>query len=148
MRGRALEAYTIHLMRLLGLQFVGWRKRSHETANAEVDILMTGLLGGLPTRWQLQCKNSKRRLRLDDVAREVGLLPITAATHLMLVGRGGVTHDARTFASKIMARSATTIFLLGKDEFERTRQMPTAIAGILRKQSEDILAFRKVNPFS
>ena len=147
-RGASLEAYTIHIMRLLGLQFVAWRKRSAETGHAEVDVLMTGLLGGLPTRWQLQCKSTKRSIRLEDVAKEVGLLPLTAATHIMFVANAPVTDDARMFANKIMGRSATTIFLLNRNDFEKIRKTPTAIAQILRKQSETILRLRSQNPFS
>lgn len=147
-RGAALEAYTIHIMRLLGLQFVAWRKRSAQTAHAEVDILMTGLLGGLPTRWQLQCKNTKQPIRLEEIAKEVGLLPVTAASHIMFVANTTFTPDARAFAAKIMMRSATTIFLLDKTDFEKIRETPTAIAQILRKQSEAILRVRSENPFS
>ena len=147
-RGTALEAYTIHIMRLLGLQFVAWRKRSAQTAHAEVDILMTGLLGGLPTRWQLQCKNTTQRIRLEEVAKEVGLLPVTAASHIMFVANTSFTPDARSFADKIMARSATTIFLLDKTDFAKIQETPTSIASILRKQSEAILRIRSENPFS
>jgi hypothetical protein len=147
-RGAALEAYTIHIMRLLGLQFVAWRKRSAQTAHAEVDILMTGLLGGLPTRWQLQCKNTTQRIRLEEIAKEVGLLPVTAASHIMFVATTSFTPDARKFADRIMARSATTIFLLDKADFEKIRETPTAIAQILQKQSEAILRTRSENPFS
>ncbi len=147
-RGAALEAYTIHIMRLLGLQFVAWRKRSAQTAHAEVDILMTGLLGGLPTRWQLQCKNTTEPIRLEEIAKEVGLLPVTAASHIMFVANTTFTSDARKFANMIMARSATTIFLLDKTAFGKIRETPTTIAEILRKQSEAILRMRSENPFS
>ena len=148
MRGAALEAYTIHIMRLLGLQFVAWRKRSAQTAHAEVDILMTGLLGGLPTRWQLQCKNTTQPIRLEEIAKEVGLLPVTTASHIMFVANTTFTSDARAFANTTMARSATTIFLLDKTDFEKIQETPTAIAQILRKQSEAILRIRSENPFS
>lgn len=147
-RGVSLEAYTIHIMRLLGLQFVAWRKRSAQTGQAEVDILMTGLLGGLPTRWQLQCKNTTRAISLDDVAKEVGLLPITAATHIMFVANAPVSKGARTFANKIMTRSATTVFLLDKNDFKKIRKAPTSIAQILRSQSKAILRLRSESPFS
>ena len=55
-RGHALEAYAIHVMRLMGLQFVQWCDREEETqGGAAVCAVMTGLLGGVPTRWQIEC---------------------------------------------------------------------------------------------
>nr|MBA2633274.1 hypothetical protein [Chloroflexota bacterium] len=40
-KGQALEAYAIRIMRLLGLRFVGWRKRAQDTTGrAEIDVVM------------------------------------------------------------------------------------------------------------
>jgi hypothetical protein len=138
--GLALEAYAVHIMRLLGLRFLGWRKRARETTGrAEVDILLTGLFGGVPTRWQVQCKNTPSgRVDLEDVAKEIGLLPITNATHVMLIGNCPITPHARDFAERVMQSSPVTIFLLDKNNFARIKDSPGSIGLILQAQSEEI----------
>jgi hypothetical protein len=55
-KGRALEAFAVYVMRLLHLRFIQWRKRASATGYAEVDAILAGVLGGVSTRWQVQCK--------------------------------------------------------------------------------------------
>lgn len=139
-KGKALEALTIHVMRLLDLRFIEWRKRATSTAHAEVDAVLSGVLGGIPTRWQVQCKNTPSHdVPLEDVAKEVGLLPITQATHILFVANSRFTPDARKYAAQIMKRSPVTLFLFDKDDFERMRDSPGAIGQILRSKSERII---------
>jgi site-specific DNA-methyltransferase (cytosine-N4-specific) len=140
-KGEALEAYAIHIMRLLGLKFVGWRKRAADTTGrAEVDVVLAGLLGGVATRWQVQCKNKPGgNVDLEDVAKEVGLVPLTHATHVMVLGNSRFTKDARTFAARINEQTPLTIYLLDKRDFDAVRASPGALAGVLRAQSEGIL---------
>lgn len=139
-KGEALEAFAVYVMRLLGLRFVKWRKRAREeTGQAEVDVVMAGLLGGLFTRWQVQCKNKPgSRVALEDVAKEVGLTPLTNATHILILANCEFTGDARTFAIETMRHSALSVFLIGKKEFEIIKARPAALAGIIRDQSEAI----------
>jgi hypothetical protein len=136
-KGKALEAYAIHVMRLMGFRFVGWRKRAKDsTGYAEVDVVMTGLFGNSPTRWQVQCKNTPSgAVDLEDVAKEVGLLPLTNATHILMVANSKFTRDARLFANEIMAASPVTIFLMDKSDFEKVRVSPGALAAVLRTRA-------------
>ena len=145
-KGQALEAYAIYLMRLLGLRFLHWRKRAKETTGrAEVDAIFAGVIGAVPTRWQVQCKNTPRgRVDLEDVAKEVGLLPITEATHILLVANSRVTKDAREYATQIMNRSPVTIFLLDATDFAAVKQNPGALGSILRSKAETIVRQRPV----
>ena len=136
-RGYALEAFAIYAMRLLGLRFLGWRRRARDTGYSEVDALLAGLLGAIPTTWQVQCKNTPRSsIRLEDVAKEVGLLPLTHATHIMVFANSDFTRDARKFAQEIMHQSSVTIFLLDRQDFEDIKANPANIGRILKKQSE------------
>lgn len=138
-RGRALEAYTIYVMRLLGLRFLAWRRRAQETGYSEVDVLMAGLFGILPTTWQIQCKNTPTSpFRVEDIAKEVGLLPLTGATSILVVANAPLTHDAERFAQEIMLKSSVTIFLLGADDFKDIKKNPGNMARILRSKAEAI----------
>jgi hypothetical protein len=149
-KGAALEALAIQIMRLLGLRFMAWRKRARDsTGRAEIDVLLTGIFGGVPTRWQIQCKNTPSgRIDLEDVAKEVGLLPLTRATHVMLLGNCLITRDARTFANQVMANSPTSIYLLDRHDFDAIRASPGSISTILLSQSETIQRGLEINPNS
>ena len=89
-------------MRLLGLRFVAWRKRAaDETAHAEVDVLLAGTLGIVPTRWQVQCKNTPSgRVTLEDIAKEVGIAPVTKATVILIFANCPVTAPARNYNAR------------------------------------------------
>jgi hypothetical protein len=142
-KGQALEAYVIHVMRLLRLRFVEWRKRGPETGGAEIDATFQGLVGGLPTVWQVQCKNVPSGLvRLEDVAKEVGQVPTTRATHILIIANGRMTTDAERFAMETMRNSPVTIFLLGKKDFDAIKADPGALAAILRRKAEEIVRNR------
>lgn len=142
-KGRALEAFTVYVMRLLGLQFLGWRRRAQETGNGEVDVLLAGLSGNMPTTWQVQCKNTpSSSVRLEDVAKEVGLLPLTHATHILLVANALFTVDAKKFAEQTMLKSSVTIFMLDKNDFDTIRANPAHIGRILLAQAEHIRDLR------
>lgn len=143
-KGEALEAYAIHIMRLLGLRFVEWRKRGPETGGAEIDVVLSGLVGCAPTVWQVQCKNlgGTGRVDLEDIAKEVGQAPTTRATHIMVIANGRFTRDAETFSQATMRSSPLTIFLLGRDQFEAVKASPGSLAGILRAQAEEIVQNR------
>jgi restriction endonuclease len=140
-KGIALEAYAIHLMRLLGLRFRAWRKRAKETTGrAEVDAVFSGVIGAVPTRWQVQCKNTPTgQVDLEDVAKEVGLLPITQATHILLVANSRITKHARDFASRVMLASPVTVFLLDRTDFEMVKRSPGSLGAILRNKAEAIV---------
>lgn len=140
-KGWALEAYAVHIMRLLGLRFMYWRKRSQEsTGQAEVDALLAGMFGGAPTRWQVQCKNTpKGKVDLEDVAKEIGLLPITKATHVMLLANCGYTSAAQQFASRINQTTSATVYLLDKTDFDAVCQSAGVLGKILVAKGTQVL---------
>jgi len=146
-KGRALEAYSVMVMRLLGLRFVGWRRRAAETGFSEVDVLMSGLFGAVPTMWQIQCKNTPAgHVRLEQVAKEVGLNPLTRATHILLLANAAFTSDAKRYADAVMQHSPLTIFLLGKDEFNEVKRESAALGRILRAEAVRIQNLKMSTP--
>lgn len=144
-KGRALEAFGIHVMRLLGLRLLGWRKRAQDTTGqAEIDVVLAGVMGGIPTVWQVQCKNTPgSRVDLEDVAKEVGATSITRATHVLLIANALITEAARDFAREVMRTSALSVFLLDRDDFASIQRSPASMGSILRAQAHAIVDLRR-----
>jgi site-specific DNA-methyltransferase (cytosine-N4-specific) len=140
-KGRALEALAIRVMRLLGLRFLAWNTRAADTTGrAEVDAVCAGVLGAVPTRWQIQCKNTPGTATpLEDIAKEIGLIPITNATHLLFLTNGTFTAEARKYAVQIMKRSALSTFLLDRTDFAALVKDDTSLGRILRAKAEEIV---------
>ena len=136
-KGQALEALAIWVMRLLGLRFVAWRKRAaHETAHAEVDVLLAGVVGNVPTRWQVQCKNTPSgRVSLEDIAKEVGISLVTKANTILIFANGPVTEPARRYAQEVMRHTSLTIMILDRSDLDEIVQSPGRIAAILRREA-------------
>jgi len=147
-KGQALEAFAIHVMRILGLRLIAWRKRAKDaTGRAEVDALMGGVIGGIATTWQVQCKNMPNsRVGLEDIAREVGITSVTKATHVLFVTNGSYTRDARDFAVKAMAASSLSIYLLDGRDFAEIRSNSACLARIIEQQSQRIIIDRLEHP--
>lgn len=147
-KGEALEAYAIHLMRVIGLRLIAWRRRAKDaTGQAEIDALVAGIVGGIATTWQIQCKNMPNSsVNLEDIAKEVGITAISKATHVLFVTNGRYTKSAREFADKIMASSGLSLYLLDKDDFEVVRKSPAAIGSILARRSRGIVIERLAHP--
>lgn len=143
-KGQALEAFVVQVMRLLGLNFIGWRVRSSQTGGAEVDAVLSGVLGGVPTRWQVQCKNTSAKVASSEVAREMGLVPLSKATHVLMVATSEFSREAVSFADEVMKNSAATIFLVGGKDFQSIADTyGSALSGILRSQSERIIKLHR-----
>lgn len=118
---------------MMGFRFVGWRKRAKATGGAELDVVMTGLIAGLPTYWQIQCKNTpKGSVDIEDVAKEVGLAPVTKASHILILANCKFTDDAVRYAQEVMRETALVIFLLDSDDFERIKKSPGDLPLILK----------------
>jgi Restriction endonuclease len=135
-KGRALEALTIRLMRLLGLRFLSWNRRAADTGYAEVDAVFAGVFGAVPTRWQIQCKNVAKKVPLEDVAKEVGLTLVTGATHILFLANANFTREALKFAEEVMRKSPLTLYLLGKADFDALVVDDARLGSILREKAE------------
>ena len=144
-KGEALEALAIWVMRLLGLRFVAWRKRAaDETAHAEVDVLLAGALGIVPTRWQVQCKNTPSgRVTLEDIAKEVGIAPVTKATVILIFANCPVTAPARSYAQEVMRHTPLTIMILDRNDLNEIIDRPGRIAEILKREAGKVARIQR-----
>jgi len=129
-KGKALETLAIYLARLIDLEFRGWRIRSADTGGAEVDAIVEGARL-IFSRWQIQAKNTAV-VRLDDVAKEVGLsLTFLYSNVVMMITTGDFTKDAYSYADHVMKTCNLNVILLNGSELERISRDPTDIVGIL-----------------
>ena len=145
-RGHALEAYAIHVMRLMGFSsFSGVIGRRETQGGAAVCAVMTGLLGGVPTRWQIECRNTPRNgVGVSEVATAVEFTSSTKATHLLILTNAEVTDDAKAHAHVVMRDSALSVFLLGKDDFRANSCKPGwSAASVIRSKSQAIAGIER-----
>ena len=132
-RGLALEALAVKLMRLLDLTYVATRLRGKETGGAEVDVIFESQR---PTfsRWQVQCKN-QARVSLEDVAKEVGLTQMLKSTVVVMVTTGEIGGEARRYANKVMATSNLAIVMMDGTDMRAIRSMPSQIVNVLAREA-------------
>lgn len=144
-KGQALEALAILVMRLLGLRFVAWRKRAaDETAHAEVDVLLAGVVGSVPTRWQVQCKNTpSRRVSLEDIAKEVGISLVTKANTILIFANGTVTDPARRFSQEVMRHTPLTIMILDRADLDQIVESPGRIVQSIEREARSAAALQR-----
>jgi len=141
-KGKALELLAIYFTRLLDLRFKGWRLRSADTGGAEVDVIVEGARL-IFSRWQIQAKNTQT-VRLDDVAKEVGLsLTFIYSNVVMLVTTGGFTSDAYEYANHVMKTSNLNVILLNGSDLNLLSQNPMEIVAILDSKAENALKVKE-----
>lgn len=134
-KGRALELLAIYLTRLIDLDFKGWRVRGADTGGAEVDAIVEGARL-IFSRWQIQAKNTSI-VRLDDIAKEVGLaLTFTYSNVVMVVTTGEFTRDAYTYATHVMRTSNLNVITLNGAELDQLSRDPIGIAELLNGKAQ------------
>jgi len=141
-KGKALELLAIYFARLIDLDFKGWRLRSADTGGAEVDAIVEGARL-IFSRWQIQAKNTGS-VRLDDVAKEVGLsLTFIYSNVVLIITTGNFTKDAYGYVQHIHRTSNLNVILLNGAELQRISINPTAIVDILNHKAEQAMRVKE-----
>src|SRR5688572_4797132 len=141
-KGKALEALAAKIAFLIGLEFVSWRLRGADTGGAEVDVVVQGA-SPVFLRWNIQCKNTAF-VRLDDVAKEVGLAYEMGSSVVMLVSTGKFSTDARDHANHVMRRTNLNVILVDGRDVAAIAASPAAIGTILERASQEAKAIKKL----
>lgn len=115
-RGLALEALAFKLMRIIDLDYVATRLRGNMTGGAEVDLIFESSRLVF-SRWQVQCKNTSS-VRLDDVAKEVGLMTYFGSKVAVIISTGRISSDAQEFAELVRNSGKYVILIEYKDIVE------------------------------
>ena len=140
--GLALEALAFKIMRLVDMNYVATRLRGNQTGGAEVDLVFEGA-HLVYSRWQVQCKNS-RRVSLDDVAKEVGLTHFIKSNVIVIVTTGVVGSEARRYANKIMADSNLAVIMLDGSDLQTISDRPAAILRAFEREARHAMSLKQV----
>ncbi len=142
-RGLALEALAIKLMRTVGLDYVATRLRGEATGGAEVDVIFesTRLVF---TRWQVQCKNTSR-VSLDDVAKEVGLTHTLKSNAVVIISTGRISDAARRYANRVMPDSNLAIIMMDQTDLSAITANRTFIVSVLQREARHALDLKKLD---
>lgn len=129
-RADGLTGLAVHIMRLMGLHFVGWRERaemSHE--GRYLSLVAAGITGNKPTRWHLSCRNTPLQIvDTGNVAREVGLALLTKASHVLIATNGTIGEDAVGYSEQLAVQTPMNVVLLDGKELDAIRRSPAALA--------------------
>lgn len=141
-RGLALEALAFKLLRLLDMDYLATRLRGAATGGAEVDLIFqsTRLVF---SRWQVQCKNTKR-VSLDDVAKEVGLTHFLKSNVIVMVTTGKIGPEARKYANKIMADSNLSIVMVEGEDINAIIENPAHIVDVFNREAKQAMKLKEL----
>ncbi|MFZ2052681.1 MAG: restriction endonuclease [Candidatus Aminicenantales bacterium] len=140
MRGLALEAMAIRLMRLIDLDYVVTRLKGKQTGGAEVDVIFESSRL-VYSRWQVQCKNTKV-VTLDDIAKEVGITHFLKSNVIVVLTTGRVGSEARKYTNKIMTDSNLCIVIGDGDDIAGIIKNPPAIANIFNREAKNAMKLK------
>lgn len=133
-RGLALEAFAIKIMRIVNLDFIGTRLKGNETGGAEVDVLFDATRLNY-SRWQVQCKNTPK-VSLDQVAKEVGLSNLLKTNVIVILTTGKVVEPAKVYANKIMGKMNLCIVFIEGDDINDILNDPSSIVEVLNREAK------------
>lgn len=142
-RGLALEALAVWLMRLIDLTYVATRLRGNVTGGAEVDLIFESARLVF-SRWQIQCKNTSR-VALDDVAKEVGLTHLLKSNVIVMISTGKIGDEARRYGNRIMADSNLCIVMLDGTDLDRIEERPAAIVEVLSREARHAMDLKRLD---
>lgn len=140
--GLALEALAFKIMLSLDMTYVATRLRASQTGGAEVDLIFQSARLVF-SRWQIQCKNTKR-VALDDVAKEVGLTHFLRSNVIVIVTTGTVSEPARRYANSIMAQSNLAIVMLDGADLKAISARPAKIVRAFEREARHAMDLKRL----
>jgi site-specific DNA-methyltransferase (cytosine-N4-specific) len=141
-KGKALEALAAKLAFLMGLDYKHWRLRGASTGGAEVDLVVESRKPVF-LRWNVQCKNTAS-VRLDDVAKEVGLAVEMGSNVVAVVSTGKFSADARDHAKHVMARTNLSVILMDGQDVGEISKNPAVVFDVLERASQLAQAIKQL----
>jgi hypothetical protein len=111
-RGLALELLALRMLGDLSVEPCRIRARGPETGWAEIDVLAESM-APVYCLWCVQCKRySDAKVRLNDIAREVGVASVVHAQVVVVITTSGFTSEAQAFANTVGERMPMQVLLV------------------------------------
>ena len=142
--GLALEALAFKLARLIDLDYVATRLRGEATGGAEVDLIFESSRLVF-SRWQVQCKNVAGGVRLDDVAKEVGLTHTLKSNVIVIVSTGAVGGEARKYANKVMSDSNLCVVMVDRGDIAQVAKNPAMIIDVFNREAKHAMKIKSLD---
>ncbi len=140
-KGIALELLALRIIRDVGLYPAAFRLRGTATQGAEVDVIANGVHLHY-SRWLFQCKNTSQ-VRVNDIAKEVGMAVVMRAHVICMVTTGRFTSSVEEFAKGVAETSALQVVLIDRDLLEEYRRVgPSAVIDHLRSNAASVLRIK------
>lgn len=133
-KGLALEAFAIKMMKIIDLDFMGTRLKGNKTGGAEVDVLFDTTRLNY-SRWQVQCKNTDK-VSVEHVAKEVGLSHVLKTNVIVILTTGKATSAAKEYAATIMREMNLCIIFIESDDINEILSSPPNIVDVLNRESQ------------
>src|SRR5207247_1192091 len=90
------------------------------------------------SRWHIKCINGKEGdVSIDDIARQVGLVPWLKSNVIVVISTGGFTRDARRYASHIMRDTPLFIVLMERKYIEIIKERPYHIIEVFNQTTQE-----------
>ncbi|MGK0722498.1 restriction endonuclease [Leucobacter sp. W1478] len=123
-KGIALELLALRLAADSGLMPDRFRERSQRTGGGEVDLIAEAVHLHF-SRWLFQCKNQQSPVRVDVLAKEIGMATLLKAQVVVIVTTSTFTKTVVEYALGAAESTAIQVVLLDKTDLEayRTRGM-------------------------
>ena len=142
-RGIGLELLALRLAYDVGLAPMGFRVRSADTGQAEVDLIAEGA-HLLFSRWLFQCKATKGTVQLSDLAKEIGMATLLHAQVIVMVARGRFSTSLREHAAKATENTALQVVLIDGKTLTRYKNIgPAALLSFLHNTASDTLRLKR-----
>ena len=84
-----------------------------------------------------------RRAAQDGIWQASVWVPITKATHVMILANCPASTPAHEYAHEVMANSNLAVLILDKPDFERIQESPGSIATVLEEKSDVVSKIRR-----
>ena len=141
-KGLALELLALRVARDIGLLPIGFRERSNKTQGAEVDIIANGVHLHY-SRWLIQCKNTKQ-VRVDDIAKEVGMAVVLKAHVIAIITTGKIGSTVIQYADGLASASSLQAVLIDGSILKKYVSIgPDAIIDHLRDSAFRVLKLKE-----
>ena len=142
-RGLALEALAVKLMRHVDLIYVTTRLRGADTGGTEVDAVFESAHLAF-SRWQIRCKRTDC-VSLDDMATEVGIAQFLKTNAVVMASTGRISDGARHYANRVMTESNLCIVMVDGDDLDRIETSVTAIRDVFRREARHAMHIKKLD---